>query len=84
MPDASFTLVMWFKYTSQTEWKQLRGTEIEEIFQVETENREKGDKVDGTKTSNINTHALPKKYARQLTKRFQGGPFPVTFQFKQV
>lgn len=60
MPDASFTLVMRFRHTSQTEWKQLRGIGIEETFQVETKTRENGDKGDGTKTSNINTCALPK------------------------
>lgn len=33
---------------------------IEEIFQVETETRGKGDKVHETKTLNINTCVLPK------------------------
>lgn len=33
---------------------------IEEIFQVETETRGKGDEVDETKTFNINTCVVPK------------------------
>lgn len=50
-PDASLTLVMRLRYRSQTERKQFRGTMTEEIFQVESKNRRKGD--EGKRDKNI-------------------------------